>query len=40
MFTLEILETAIADLEDAYSWYEEQLEGLGDRFVKEIDYYI
>jgi plasmid stabilization system protein ParE len=37
MFSVELLQTAIADLEDAYDWYEQQSEGLGDRFIKELE---
>jgi len=37
MFSIELLETATADLQDAYDWYEEQSVGLGDRFIKEVD---
>ena len=37
MFSVEILQTATADLQDAYDWYEEQVVGLGERFVNEVD---
>lgn len=28
---------AANDIQDAYNWYEEQLEGLGEQFLEEID---
>jgi plasmid stabilization system protein ParE len=40
MFTIELFQTAIADLQDAYDWYEEQSTGLGNRFAKEVDEYL
>lgn len=40
MFTVELLQTATADLQDAYDWYEKQSIGLGDRFIREVDYYL
>ena len=40
MFTIEILQTATFDLEDAYEWYEQQSEGLGDKFIREVDHYL
>ena len=40
MFDIEIIETASADLQDAYDWYEEQSIGLGERFVTEVDDYL
>lgn len=40
MFDIEILQTATFDLEDAHEWYEQQLNGLGERFIKEVDYYL
>ena len=40
MFNIEIFQTASADLQDAYDWYEEQSVGLGERFVNEVDDYL
>ena len=39
MFVLEILQTATADIQESYDWYEEQSIGLGERFVREVDEY-
>jgi plasmid stabilization system protein ParE len=40
MFAIEIFQTAITDLQEAYDWYEEQSIGLGERFIKEVDGYL
>lgn len=40
MFNAELLADAEDELAEAFDWYEEQQEGLGIRFYREIDYYI
>ena len=40
MFDIEIFQTATADLQNAYDWYEEQSIGLGERFATEVDEYL
>jgi hypothetical protein len=35
-YTLEIREEAEAEIYEAFSWYEQQLPGLGDRFIGEL----
>lgn len=35
-FTLVIKEEAYGDLQDAYDYYEEQVKGLGDRFLNAV----
>jgi toxin ParE1/3/4 len=40
MFTVELFQTATADLQEGYDWYEEQSIGLGDRFIREVDDYL
>ncbi|MDP9048844.1 MAG: type II toxin-antitoxin system RelE/ParE family toxin [Bacteroidota bacterium] len=40
MFRIELFETAAADLQEAYDWYEEQSIGLGERFIREVDDYL
>lgn len=37
MYTLVIKPLAIDAAADAYNWYEQQSEGLGDAFVRELD---
>ena len=39
MFTAEIYQTATDDLQRSYDWYEEQVTGLGESFITEVDYY-
>jgi len=39
MYSIKIYQTATDDLQSAYDWYEEQIKGLGERFVKEVDEY-
>jgi len=36
MFSVSLLPPAIDDIQDAYDWYEEQLRGLGERFLESI----
>lgn len=38
-YTLEIKEEAIADMQKAYDYYEENKTGLGERFLDTLDYY-
>jgi len=40
VFKIELLEVAEIELSDSYDWYEEQQLGLGNRFYKEISYYL
>ena len=40
MFRIELFQTASTDLQEAYDWYEDQVVGLGDRFITEIDVYL
>ncbi|MCR8560606.1 type II toxin-antitoxin system RelE/ParE family toxin [Mucilaginibacter sp. BJC16-A38] len=40
MFEVELLTEAEKELANAYDWYEEQLTSLGNRFYKEIKYYL
>ena len=37
MYQIELLQNASLDLLESYNWYEEQIIGLGDRFIKEVD---
>jgi plasmid stabilization system protein ParE len=39
VYRLIIKEEAKQDINNAYLWYEEKLEGLGERFVNELDSY-
>lgn len=39
MYSIKIYQTATDDLQDAYDWYEKQITGLGERFVREVDEY-
>ena len=36
-YTLEIREEAEEEIYEAFSWYEQQLSELGDRFIRELD---
>jgi hypothetical protein len=38
-YTLEIKEEAIVDMQKAYDYYEENKQGLGERFLDTLDYY-
>jgi plasmid stabilization system protein ParE len=38
-YTVEIKEEALTDIQEAYDYYEEQKEGLGNRFLDTLDYY-
>lgn len=40
MFSINFLQTATADLQESFDWYEEQSVGLGDRFVNEVDHHL
>ncbi|HVS90542.1 MAG TPA: type II toxin-antitoxin system RelE/ParE family toxin [Mucilaginibacter sp.] len=40
MFLIETYQTATADLQEAFDWYEEQSQGLGERFIREVDTYL
>jgi plasmid stabilization system protein ParE len=40
MFIVELFQTATADIQESYDWYEEQSIGLGGRFVDEVDDYL
>jgi mRNA-degrading endonuclease RelE of RelBE toxin-antitoxin system len=40
IYHIELLETAIADLQESYDWYEEKSTGLGGRFAEEVDQYL
>ena len=40
MYSIKIYQTATDDLQESYDWYEEQIQGLGDRFLKEFDVYL
>ncbi len=40
MFTIQLFQTATADLQESYDWYEEQSFGLGERFAREVDVYL
>ncbi len=37
-FTLKLLPSAISDIQQAYDWYEEQSEGLGERFFDTVEH--
>jgi plasmid stabilization system protein ParE len=39
IFGIEVLDSASADLQYTYDWYEEQSVALDDRFIKEVDVY-
>lgn len=36
-YKIILQDEAISDIREAHHWYEEQLAGLGDRFIDEID---
>jgi toxin ParE1/3/4 len=36
-YTLEIQKEAIAEIQEAYEWYESQRTGLGDELIEEIE---
>lgn len=40
MYQIQLLTTAINELQDAFEWYEEQSEGLGYDFLDEVDLYM
>lgn len=40
MFDVELLIQAENELADAYDWYEEQQPAVGDKFYKEVSYYL
>jgi len=40
MFIVELFQTATADIQQSYDWYEEQSTGLGSRFINEVDDYL
>jgi plasmid stabilization system protein ParE len=40
VFNVELLIQAENELAEAYDWYEEQQPTVGDKFYKEIDYYL
>lgn len=40
MFIVELFPVASFDIQESYDWYEEQLPGLGARFVLEVDKYL
>lgn len=39
-YSLEIKEAAVADMQDAYDYYEEQKFGLGERFLDIVETYL
>ncbi len=40
LYEVELSEKALQELDEAFVWYEEQLPGLGTRFLKEINKYL
>lgn len=36
-YTLSIRKKAQKDIENAYNWYEDQISGLGERFLEELE---
>ena len=40
MFNVDLLIEAEAEITDAFEWYEAKQTGLGNKFYKEIDYYL
>jgi mRNA-degrading endonuclease RelE of RelBE toxin-antitoxin system len=40
VFKVELLSLAEQELFESYDWYEKQQEGLGNRFYKDINYYL
>lgn len=39
-YDIDLSTKAKFELNDAYNWYEYRLDGLGKRFIREIDYYL
>ena len=39
-YTLEIKEEAVIDIQKAYGYYEENKQGLGERFLETLEYYL
>ena len=39
-YHIELLDTAITDLQESYDWYEERTTGLGEEFAEEVDEYL
>lgn len=39
-YTLEIKEEAVIDIQKAYDYYEENKQGLGERFLETLEYYL
>ncbi len=39
-YIVELFDTATADLQESYDWYEERSFGLGERFIREVDEYL
>lgn len=37
LYEIEFSQKALQELDEAYEWYEEQLVGLGDRLIKEVN---
>jgi plasmid stabilization system protein ParE len=37
MFVIHLFQTASADLQESYDWYEEQSIGLGERFIRDVN---
>jgi toxin ParE1/3/4 len=40
VFNLELLAEAEIELAEAFEWYEEQLNGLGNKLYNEVSYYL
>lgn len=37
IFSIRVLPSAVNDIQKAYDWYEEQSEGLGERYLEYVD---
>jgi len=40
VFVIHLFQTASADLQESYEWYEEQNTGLGERFIRDVNEYL
>ena len=39
-FQFIIRDKALVEIKEAYDWYELQVEGLGERFLNKLEYYL
>ena len=40
MLSVQFLERAAQEVTDAHAWYEKQQEGLGEKFLTQLDHYL